>query len=103
VTPALPSLLWEGCFSAGALTGTPRFPFSAFSWQVLAGHLLCTAGNVALQGSVSVWAAEGLEEGRLGNGDWEGLESSAGKGQTQPVREVSHRSSPERVLRLNSS
>lgn len=35
MTPVLPSLQWEGCFSAGTLTGTPTFPFSSFSQQIL--------------------------------------------------------------------
>lgn len=34
MTPAPPSLLWEGCFSAEALTGAPSFPLLAFSQQV---------------------------------------------------------------------
>lgn len=38
--------------------------------------------------------------GRGGNGEWEGPESSAGKGQEQPAWEGSERSS---VPRLNSS
>lgn len=84
--------------------GHPHFlslPSLSRSW---AGHLLCTAGEVALQGVASVWAAEGLGEGRVESGvTGKGLESSAGKGQTQPAWEVSDRSSTERVLRLNSS
>ena len=54
--------------------GHPDFlslPSLGGSW---AGHLLCTTGKVALQGGVSVWAAEGLREGRVGSGvtgkDW---------------------------------
>lgn len=49
VTPVPPSLQWEECFSAEALTGTPSFPFLGFAQQAQAGHLLCATGKVALQ------------------------------------------------------